>query len=101
MSRPMQLANISDTARWVAMYRAIETERKDAIFRDPFARRLAGARGEEILRAMPKGRAFGWPMVVRTAVFDELIMRAVEGGGVGSWLKLAGGLDAGRDRPPR
>jgi len=34
------LRNISDTARWVAIYRALESERKDAVFHDPFARRL-------------------------------------------------------------
>ena len=36
----MLIENISDTARWVATYRAQETGRPDAIFRDPFARRL-------------------------------------------------------------
>ena len=40
-----QIENISDTARWVAVYRAMETERPDAIFRDPFAARLAGDTG--------------------------------------------------------
>jgi methyltransferase (TIGR00027 family) len=90
----MQLANISDTARWVAMYRAMETERSDAIFRDPFARRLAGERGEEILAAMPKGRSFAWPMIVRTALFDELIARTIEQEGVDTVLNLAAGLDA-------
>ncbi len=33
------IRNISDTARWAAVYRARETERQDALFRDPFARR--------------------------------------------------------------
>ena len=37
--------NISDTARWVAYFRARETQRPDALFRDPFAERLAGERG--------------------------------------------------------
>jgi O-methyltransferase involved in polyketide biosynthesis len=37
-----KIRNISDTARWVAVYRARENERPDAVFRDPFARRLAG-----------------------------------------------------------
>ncbi len=38
--------NISDTAQWVAWYRALESERPDAWFRDPLARRLAGVRGD-------------------------------------------------------
>src|SRR5947208_4917139 len=88
----MELANISDTARWVAMYRVMESGRKAAIFRDLFARRLAGARGEEILAAMPKGRSFAWPMIVRTSLFDEIILRLA--GQVDTVLNLAAGLDA-------
>ena len=87
------LRSVSDTALWVAMYRAMETDRPDAIFKDPFARRLAGARGEEILKALPKAISFGWPMVVRTALMDELVMRCV-GEGVTSVVDLAVGLDA-------
>mgnify|MGYP003694630181 CR=1 FL=1 len=34
--------NISDTAKWVAVFRAEESERPDAVFHDPFARKLAG-----------------------------------------------------------
>jgi len=45
------MRNISDTARWVATYRARENERADGLFRDPFARRLAGDQGEEIAQA--------------------------------------------------
>ena len=41
----MAIENISDTARWVAVYRAMETARPDAIFRDPFAERLGGSAG--------------------------------------------------------
>ena len=35
MSEPL-IRNISDTALWVAVYRAWESERADAVFRDPF-----------------------------------------------------------------
>ncbi|MGH7622496.1 MAG: class I SAM-dependent methyltransferase, partial [Gemmatimonadaceae bacterium] len=52
-----QIEHISDTARWVAVYRAMETARKDAIFRDPFAARLAGEKGESIVDNMKRGRA--------------------------------------------
>ena len=88
------IENISDTARWVAFYRAVESERPDALFRDPYARRLAGERGEAIVRTMPGGRSAGWAMVVRTAVIDEIVMRLVEREGVDSVLNLAAGLDA-------
>jgi len=53
MTNPL-IRNISDTARWVAVYRARETERADGLFRDPFARRLAGTRGEEIAAVIDK-----------------------------------------------
>jgi methyltransferase (TIGR00027 family) len=89
----MLVRNVSDTARWVAMYRAMETDRPDAIFRDPYARRLAGDRGAEIVDKMPRGRQTAWPMVVRTAVFDELILRGISRDGVNCILNLAAGLD--------
>jgi len=88
------IANISDTARWVALYRAMESERPDAHFRDPYARRLAGTRGEQIARALPGFQSGLWPMVVRTCVFDEIIQRAVDKDGVDTIVNLASGLDA-------
>ena len=90
----MKIANVSDTARWVATYRAMETERPDAIFRDPFARRLAGPQGQAIVDAMPKGRQRAWAMIVRTAVFDEMILAAIRERRVDLVLNLAAGLDA-------
>jgi methyltransferase (TIGR00027 family) len=87
------ITHVSDTAKWVAMYRALESERPDPLFRDPYARRLAGPEGAAIVEAMPKGRAMAWPMIVRTAVLDELILRAVRRDGVDTVLNLAAGLD--------
>ena len=46
------IRNISDTAMWAAVYRARETERADHLFSDPFARRLAGTRGEQIAKSL-------------------------------------------------
>jgi len=89
----MTIEHVSDTARWVAVYRAMESERPDALFRDPYARRLAGAKGFEIVRSIPRGRATAWAMIVRTAVFDELLREAV-GRGVDTVVNLAAGLDA-------
>ena len=90
----MQIEHVSDTARWVAVYRAMETERPDAHFRDPFARRLAGERGEAIVQAMRRGQRMAWPMVVRTTVFDEIILDCVRNRGADLVLNLAAGLDA-------
>jgi methyltransferase (TIGR00027 family) len=87
------LRHISDTALWVAIYRAMESERSDAIFRDPYARRLGGDRGEAIVGSIPRGRAMAWPMIVRTAVMDEIIGRVIDRNGARSVLNLAAGLD--------
>ena len=51
------IRDIADTARWVAVFRAEESERADAVFRDPYARRLAGERGEQITSAIEFGGA--------------------------------------------
>ena len=97
---PPLLRNVSDTARWVACYRAEESERKDALFDDPFARRLAGEHGFDLLDAMPKGRRYGaWPMVMRTVVFDRLLLERVKDG-TDVVLNLAAGLDARPYRMP-
>jgi methyltransferase (TIGR00027 family) len=94
MTSPNPITSVSDTARWVAMYRAMESERADALFQDPYARRLAGPAGEQILASMPQGRKWAWPMIVRTAVMDEIMMRLVREQGVDTVLNLAAGLDA-------
>ena len=87
------VANVSDTARWVAVYRADESARPDAIFHDPLADRLAGERGRAIVAAIPKG-VFrdGWWLVARTKVIDELIGHAIDNG-CDRILNLAAGLD--------
>ena len=94
------IQNVSDTARWVAVYRAMETARPDAIFRDPYAERLAGDQGRKIVEEMKSGRAMAWPMIVRTAVMDELILDRVKQGGVDTVLNLAAGLDTRAWRLP-
>ncbi len=99
MSTESLIADVSDTARWVAVYRAMETERPDAIFRDPFARKLAGAKGEAIVNSLKRGRSMSWPMVVRTALLDEIIMSEISDG-VDTVLNLAAGLDARAFRMP-
>ena len=94
------VSHVSDTARWVAMYRAMESERRDALFHDPWARRLAGPEGEAILASIPKGRETAWPMIVRTQVMDELILQAINQDKVDTVVNLASGLDARPYRLP-
>jgi methyltransferase (TIGR00027 family) len=87
------IRDVSDTALWVAMYRAIESERPDALFRDPYARRLAGDRGARLVESVPKAWSFAWSMIVRTAVMNEIILRLVEQG-TRTIINLGAGLDA-------
>ena len=87
------IRNVSDTARWVAVYRAQETERPDAIFRDPFARRLAGERGEQIAKSMPLGRDNAWSIITRTHLIDQFIRAEVQRG-ADLVVNLAAGMDS-------
>lgn len=88
------ITNVSDTARWVAYYRAMETARPDAVFRDPFAERLAGPEGKAIVDALKNGRRMAWAMIVRTATIDDFVKDAVHTKGVDLVVNLAAGLDA-------
>lgn len=91
MSEPL-IRDVSDTSFWIAHHRAQETERADALFRDPFAARLAGERGPKIAGAMPNSRIIGWMVVIRTRIIDDFILSAV-GEGVDTVLNLGAGLD--------
>ena len=68
----MLIRNISDTALLAAVYRARETERADPLFRDPFARRLAGERGEQIAKSLVLSEKHSWSWFMRTYLFDQL-----------------------------
>jgi len=85
--------NISDTARWVAYFRARETQRPDALFRDPFAERLAGERGFEIANTLAQGNKHEWAWVARTYLFDQFLLREIQARAE-LVVNLAAGLDA-------
>jgi methyltransferase (TIGR00027 family) len=91
-SEPL-IRNISDTALWAALYRAAESDRPDALFHDPYARRLAGERGRQIAESMPVGVRVDWPWVARTYLFDQFIVEQLRQG-VDMVVNLAAGLDA-------
>lgn len=90
--RPL-VRDISDTALWVAVYRARESERPDALFHDPLARRLAGERGEQIAHSPQFSRQDSWPYVARTWRFDQIIAAQLARG-ADMVVNLAAGLDA-------
>jgi methyltransferase (TIGR00027 family) len=86
------IRNVSDTARWVAAYRAQESARADALFNDPYAARLAGERGNAVAVGSRAARTGAWPMVTRTRVIDDLVSASVADG-CDRVLNLAAGFD--------
>ncbi|MGZ3699185.1 MAG: class I SAM-dependent methyltransferase [Bdellovibrionota bacterium] len=88
-----EIGDVSDTSLWVATYRAEETERPDALFRDPYARVLAGEKGARIARSMKSSRYVRWSVVIRTHIIDSYIRSLLEEG-VDTVLNLGAGLDA-------
>jgi methyltransferase (TIGR00027 family) len=91
--------NISDTALWVAYFRARETQRPDALFCDPHAERLAGELGFHIAKTLPDGTKNEWAWVTRTYLFDQFLSREIQGGAT-MVVNLAAGLDARPYRMP-
>ena len=91
---------VAATGLLVAAMRAEESARDDALFSDPFAERLAGDEGRRLLAesgaetAQPSA-----PIVVRTRLFDEALMR-VHVDGVAQVVILAAGMDARSYRLP-
>lgn len=93
MNEQCAVRGVSDTARWVAYFRALETQRPDGLFRDPYAERLAGAHGFQIANTLVDGAKHEWAWVARTYLFDQFISRAISAG-ADLVLNLAAGLDA-------
>lgn len=87
------MPNITDTAGWVAYYRALETERSDRLFSDGWARRLAGTKGEAFAKRMGGAWLVSNAMAVRTFNLDELIQDCITRNGVDLVINLAAGLD--------
>jgi methyltransferase (TIGR00027 family) len=89
----MVIENISDMARVVAYARAIESERPDAVFHDPFARQLTGELGAAIVREIGAIEMVARGLAVRTAVVDELLLERINKDQVELVLNLGAGLD--------
>lgn len=74
--------NISATAHLVAMYRALKSERPDALFQDLFARRLAGGEGALMVEVLGDKQQGTTAIAIRTCASDEMIARLVASGSV-------------------
>lgn len=88
----LPVRGIADTALWVAYFRARENERQDALFRDPYAKILAGERGFEIANSLRDGNKQEWIWSARTYLCDEFVSREIRAG-ADAVLSLAAGLD--------
>jgi len=89
----LTVRGVSDTARWVAYFRAREAQRPDALFRDAYAERLAGEHGFHLANTLPDGNKHEWAWVARTYLFDQFISHAIREG-ADMVVNLAAGLDA-------
>jgi len=88
----LPVPHVSDTAWLVAELRAIESERPDAHFHDPLARKLLGDKGPRILDLFGGSITSDFLMSVRTKVIDDLILKTIAAG-ADTVINLAAGLD--------
>lgn len=94
MASTPPIHDVSETALWVAHFRAQESERPDALFCDPYAAVMAGERGAAIANSMSATSAHTrLNVVMRTKIIDdyltELIVR-----GTRVVLNMGAGLDS-------
>lgn len=88
------IRDVSDTAFWVAHFRAKENERSNAMFSDPYAKRLVGEKGKQISDSMAEiSKYTEWSVLSRTVIIDRYIEKMVSEG-VDAIINLGAGLDA-------
>ncbi|MFB7373722.1 class I SAM-dependent methyltransferase [Streptomyces sp. NPDC056222] len=83
---------VSRTAQWTAAARALETEREDRLFADPYARTVADEVGFELLERYAGAGTVPF-LAIRTTYLDRAIVRAVEERGIRQVVFLAAGMD--------
>ncbi|WIM87605.1 SAM-dependent methyltransferase [Candidatus Mycobacterium wuenschmannii] len=89
---------VAATGLLVAAMRAEESARADALFRDPFAARLAGDDGRQLLaESVAATGQPSDPIVVRTKLYDDALLGLR---GVRQAVILAAGMDARAYRLP-
>lgn len=87
-----EINDVTDTALWVAAYRAEETERKDALFQDSFASLLVGSLGTLIATRTQGSRYTAWSVVIRTCIIDKFILDLISKK-IDTVINLGAGLD--------
>ena len=94
MTATVSLESGFETSLLTAYFRALETDRPDAHFYDPFARMLAGERGSELVKRLSDPSLTAASCIVRTCVLDELIIQGIAEDGIDTVVNLGAGLDA-------
>jgi O-methyltransferase involved in polyketide biosynthesis len=74
---PDEIRHDTETALLTAGWRAIESDRPDALFHDPLAAGLAGERGLRIAGTKPDG---AWVVAIRPVVIDGCLRTAISSG---------------------
>jgi methyltransferase (TIGR00027 family) len=88
------IKQVSDTSFWVAHYRAIESERQDSLFKDPYAHILVGDYASDIEKMQSEAAKWTrWSVVMRTYIIDQMI-RDLNLKGVTTFLNIGAGLDS-------
>ncbi|MEV4443566.1 SAM-dependent methyltransferase [Streptomyces sp. NPDC049577] len=85
------MKTVSYTSQWTAAARALESERSDALFTDPLARKLAEPRGFELLDKYGGGGLVEF-VAIRTRYLDDAIHDAVDRG-IQQIVLIAAGMD--------
>jgi methyltransferase (TIGR00027 family) len=92
------MGTVSRTSLSVAAQRAIESERPQALFHDPYARDLAGKEGFRVadelaaLSYLPMSPEFPGMFAVRTRFYDDGLMAAIQNG-IRQVVVIAAGMD--------
>lgn len=87
------IQNVSDTALWVAYYRAEESKKPQPLFHDPLAEVLIDDRAHKIAESMKDmGTHTRQNVLIRTVIIDRYIKKLVEQG-VDCIINLGAGLD--------
>lgn len=93
MQPDANIQNLSASAYLVALYRALESERSDALFQDPYARLLAGSLGVGLAQVMGNTYDAANMIAVRTHLIDEMILESLSSERIDTVLSLGAGLD--------
>jgi methyltransferase (TIGR00027 family) len=85
---------VSYTAQWTAAARCLETERDSGgLFKDPYARDLAGPRGFELLKKYQGGGVSEY-IAIRTRYIDDAVSAVLFSDRVDQVVLVASGMDA-------